>query len=70
MYKLAPSYAPLVKEATKAEGGTCSLRLPYASMTWLHDLAAFVQIVSEGNDKADGFFGDGMNGRWMRMWRW
>jgi hypothetical protein len=36
-------------------------------MMWLHDLAAFVQMASEGKDSGEGLRGDGMNGRWMRI---
>jgi hypothetical protein len=41
----------------------------YTSMTCEQLLAAFVQIARDGKDKGDGFFGDGMKGRWMRIWR-
>lgn len=46
------------------------LRRRCMSMMWLQERAAFVQIAREGKVKGDGLRGDGMKGRWMRIWMW
>lgn len=46
-----------------------NLRL-WISTMWLQDLAALVHIAREGNDRGDGLLGEGMKGRWIRIWRW
>jgi hypothetical protein len=32
-------------------------------------MSALVQIASDGNDRGDGFRGEGIKGRWTKIWR-
>jgi hypothetical protein len=40
------------------------------STTWIHDLAALVHMAKEGKERGEGLDGEGMKGRWMRIWMW
>jgi hypothetical protein len=53
----------------KCEEGYCGARRRWRSTTCAHDRAALVQIASDGNDRGDGFRGDGIKGRCTRIWR-
>jgi len=42
----------------------------WASRIWLHDLAALVQMASDGKFVEEGLSGVGINGRCMRICTW
>ena len=55
---------------TVIDGWLAPVLRRWMSTMWMRERAALAQIAREGNDKGDGLRGEGMKGRWTRIWTW